>query len=597
MAHKHFFLGAGACAFALVIAGCTPTDQPPEGSGKIAQNSKKGLVEEAPNLTSACSQLYSGSAAVAPLSDAVVDPEIVSDGSLQTLIFTFNQAERLVEAEGVLSSALNLVKGKGLGVFENLPILAVRVSVTDGTIKLLKDKLGPLGLLSIYKDRPLKYSLHESVAYIKADVAREAFVTTGKGVGVAVIDSGIDGTQGDFPNIKRNVKLVGPILDQPVGGYLYLDLPNTDLTSGHGTHVASTIAGSGDKSSGKYRGVAPDASLIGVGTGDAISILYALQGFDFVLKPEIREKHNVRVISNSWGSSGSHFAPYDPISLVSKIAYDHGIVVLFAAGNEGPGEDTLNPYSASPCVISVAAGDKSGVLADFSSRGVPGDALHHPDITGPGVDIVAARATTGAITPPYTDDLQFGASYSSISGTSMATPHMSGVVALMLEVNPSLNLDSVLAMLTATATPMPQTQWEVGAGYVNAFKAIEEANASAGARSTLVTEALPSWKGDVGLALDGISAAEHTSSLDVPKESTAVRIRTEWGNPLFDLDLFVYGPTGELVATSAQAATGFEEVTIPAPEGGTYKVTLKGYLTVPTSYTGTAERDYLKPLN
>ena len=596
MTQRRLFLGAGVCSFALLIAGCVPDDRPPEDSGKVTQETKKGVVEAEPNLTSECKALYSGPEAMAALSDAVVDPEIVTDGSSQVLILSLNQGDRLSDAAGALTSALGINIGKGLGVFENLPLIALRLNVTQATISLIKEKLKPFGLLSIYKDKPLQYSLHQSVSYIKADAARKAFQATGKGVGVGVIDSGIDGTQGDFANMAKNVKIVGSPLDKPVGGYLFVDLENTDLTSGHGTHVASTIAGTGAESSGKYRGVAPDASLIGVGAGDAISILYALQGFDFLLKPGIRETHNVRVISNSWGTSGSHFAPYDPISIASKLAYDLGIVVLFAAGNEGPGADTLNPYSASPCVISVAAGDKTGVLAEFSSRGVAGDNLHRPDITAPGVDIVAARATTGAVTPPYADDLQYGTRYSSISGTSMATPHMSGVVALMLEVNPSMNLDSVLKTLTDTATPMPNAVWEVGYGYVNAFSAVEAANATAGARSTVVTEAVGAWKGEVGLAVDGVAASEHTSTITVPSGSTSLRIRTAWENPALDLDLFVYGPSGALAATSAEGVSSHEEVVIPAPPAGTYKVTLKGFLTVPTSYNGTAERDYLKPL-
>jgi serine protease AprX len=83
----------------------------------------------------------------------------------------------------------------------------------------------------------------------------------------------------------------------------------------------------------------------------------------------------------------------------------------------------------------------------------------------------------------------------------------------------------------------------------------------------------------------------------VPSESTTLRIRTDWGNPAFDLDLFVYGPSGDLVASSAQGLSSSEQVAIPAPKAGNYKVTLKGYLNGPVSYTGKAERDYLKPLS
>ncbi|MFD1733775.1 S8 family serine peptidase [Deinococcus malanensis] len=131
---------------------------------------------------------------------------------------------------------------------------------------------------------------------------------------MAIIDSGVDGTHADLDHVANNVKLAGSVTDTPVGGALYVELPNTDTSSGHGTHVASTIGGSGEASAGSTRvrrGVAPGATLVGVGAGDGLSILYALQGFDYVMRPEVRDTHNVRIISNSWGSSGE-FAPTIP---------------------------------------------------------------------------------------------------------------------------------------------------------------------------------------------------------------------------------------------------------------------------------------------
>ncbi|MFD1732793.1 S8 family serine peptidase [Deinococcus malanensis] len=433
----------------------------------------------------------------------------------------------------------------------------------------------------------------------------------------------MDGTHGDFPNMVKNVKIAAPIVAPGVSGALYVDTPNSDLTSGHGTHVASTIAGSGQMSTGgKYKGVAPGASLIGVGAGDAISILYALQGFDFVFKPEVRETHNVRIISNSWGTSGSHFAPYNPISIASKRAYDFGMIVNFAAGNSGPNNDTLNPYSASPCVISVGAGHAKntmnvanprlrkgvpGELASFSSRGIPGDQFHFPDIVLPGVNIVAARATSGPIVEPYLgkDGLSPEPMYSSISGTSMATPHMSGLTALMLEVNPSLNLDGVLEAVTSTANPMYTVsgeirqlqKHEVGAGYANAYAAVEKAASTAGTRTTVETSPLTSWTGTVGTAVDGTPiAAEHNHTVSVPTGASAVRIKTDWGNPAYDLDLYVYDITGKLIASSAQGASVAEEVVIPNPAAGSYRVQLKGWLNAQTSYKGTAEIDKIVPV-
>src|SRR5437016_8969959 len=161
------------------------------------------------------------------------------------------------------------------------------------------------------------------------------------------------------------------------------------------------------------------------------------------------------------------------------MAHDAGLVVVFAAGNDGPGQNTLNPFCVAPWVICVAAGLKDGrTLADFSSRGIPGDPLYHPTITAPGTDIVAARATTGIFINTFfaVDLINLGADalyYAAASGTSMATPHVSGTVALMLEANPALSPDQVKSALERTATPMPGYQpHEVGAGYLNAYQAV-----------------------------------------------------------------------------------------------------------------------------
>jgi serine protease AprX len=136
----------------------------------------------------------------------------------------------------------------------------------------------------------------------------------------------------------------------------------------------------------------------------------------------------------------------------------------------------------SPRVIGVAAGNKDGrTLADFSSRGIPGSSLYHPTITAPGVAIVSTRAPN-TILPVLgvTDDINIQPTwipfYTTMSGTSMATPHISGVVALMLEANPGLTPDQIKSILTQTATPMAGYQeFQVGAGYVNAYAAVSRA--------------------------------------------------------------------------------------------------------------------------
>lgn len=589
----------------VLLAACgqsTPQTAAQTSRGSLAQT----LSTQAGTTLTECQALY----ASAP-SGVQVD-STMRYGQVGTLILSFADDSSKGRAVIWMDSNLPVDPGKGLGALQNLPMVAVKTLITPELIETLKVNLP--GLVSIYQDAPLQYKLAESVKFIGADVARNTYGVTGKGIGVAVLDSGIDGTHPDLKNVAKNVKLVGPITDVGVGGYLYVDTPDSDTTSGHGTHVASTIGGSGMASEGSARvrrGVAPGVTLVGVGSGEALSILYALEGFDYIMKPEVRETYNIRVISNSWGSSGE-FAPYNPISLAAKRAYDAGIIVTFAAGNEGPDQNTLNPYSASPCVISVAAGDKKGYLADFSSRGRPGDALVHPDVTAPGVKISAARALTGvaATTVPDIDNPQ----YATISGTSMATPHISGVIALMLEANPKLTLDGVMAIFKKTSRPMYYTEtasngldpnqvvtkrrelWEVGYGYVDANAAVREAVRQNPTRYAVTTTSLPGWSGSVATSIcaplvDCVANAQDTHTLSVPAGASVLRVTTDWGNPAYDLDLEVYDPSGRLVGSSAQGTSTGEAVSIPNPVAGNWRVVLKGYLNAPTNYTGTAEID------
>ncbi|WLD94098.1 S8 family serine peptidase [Alkalihalobacillus sp. AL-G] len=362
--------------------------------------------------------------------------------------------------------------------YKNLPMVAVQ-----GT-KLEIDSLLKSGIdaLSIFYNKDLEYKLRDSRRLIGAENVWNDLGYTGEGTTVAVIDSGIDATHTDLPygdKVIQNVKfLVGQSLFSDSSDSLYLEnVQNTDTSSGHGTHVAGTIAGLGTASDGLYTGIAPGAKLVGLSTGEGINIFWALEAFDYVLGNQ--DTYGIDVISNSWGTTGE-YSPNDPINVASKKAHDAGMIVTFAAGNEGPDNDTLNPYSAAPWVISVAAGTKDKQLADFSSRGIPGDELVHPDITAPGVDIVATKSSTGLVmnTLGTTTDITYISPeylpyYTTASGTSMATPHISGVVALMLEANPDLTPDQVLNALQSTADPMSGFDLhEVGAGYVNAYEAV-----------------------------------------------------------------------------------------------------------------------------
>jgi len=440
---------------------------------------------------------------------------VASDAAIYIVNFDETQTTEAAVTTGILNS------GAGVVQFNNFSMVAALATPAQ----LISISALP-GLEGVYANKQLQYfMLHESVPAIRADAVHAAGIT-GKGIGIAILDSGIDGLYNPdltYPtHTVQNIKVLVNVNDlftfgkdapKPIrkGATVFVEnLPNSETSVGHGTHVAGIAAGMGTAGNGYYAGVAPGANLIGIGTGDILFIFFALAGFDYIL--DHQQEYNIKVVNNSWGTSGA-FDPKDPINEATKRVTSRGITVVFAAGNDGPAQNTLNPYSVAPWVISVAAGCKVGVtdptnseahcmlddgsnalvptnneprahvLGDFSSRGVPGDNLYHPDITAPGVHIVSTRASTGTVLNG--DDANHDvricqisatnlAFYTCASGTSMASPHIAGVVALMQEAaGGKLSPTQVLNALTSTARPLPgYATWEVGAGFVDAYAAV-----------------------------------------------------------------------------------------------------------------------------
>lgn len=433
--------------------------------------------------------------------------DAASSDTVGTVIVTFGGERALSGNDVDVLRAVGIDSGYTL---ENLGMAAV--VATAGQVRELD---GHPAVRSIWSNDELEYYMHQAsmlggVDRLRIDshltIANSGLPVSGHGdFSVVINDSGIDGSHQDveFPDhVVENAQILTDT--ETLEGFTPLlaaeGIPNTDTHIGHGTHVAGIVGGTGARSGGLYTGVAPGANLIGTGSGAGLFILNALGGFEWSLANQFL--HGIRVINNSWGSSGD-FDPDNPINVASKRAADRNIVVVFSAGNSGPGIDTHNPYAKAPWVISVAAGTKEGMLAGFSSRGKPAyerlnDAdpnndFDAPTITAPGTgrfydansgtftsDIISVRSSSNLVANGGDADSEIPPAYlpyyTQISGTSMSAPFVAGVAALMLEADPTLSTEEIKRILKETATPMPGfDDFEVGAGFVNARAAVDEA--------------------------------------------------------------------------------------------------------------------------
>ncbi|MFC0679388.1 S8 family serine peptidase [Lysobacter korlensis] len=379
------------------------------------------------------------------------------------------------------------------------------------------------GVESIYFDAPLKYFNYDAGEITNGHKVHDGIGLSGRGITIAVLDSGVDATHPDLPQgtkVVQNVKLVGDLGIAGASAWVE-NVPNTDTTSGHGTHVAGTVGGTGEASINDKRrprahdGIAPASKMVGIGAGEGLSILYALMGFDYALAN--REKYSIDIITNSWGSSNSVYDPSNPINKASYEAYRQGMVVAFAAGNDGPDENTLNPYAIVPWVINVGSGTKSKDLSNFSSRGVEGDFYKHIDVVAPGSSITSTRAPNtviGALGPVIDpNNPTYTQYYHTISGTSMATPFVAGTAALLLEANPDLSPDQIEDILMRTASPMNFPYHVVGGGYIDVLAAVDLASRTAGQRGEFL-KGVTKWssKGRWTIAADTHSLLSYSGS-------------------------------------------------------------------------------------
>ncbi|MDX3716058.1 S8 family serine peptidase, partial [Streptomyces europaeiscabiei] len=291
---------------------------------------------------------------------------------------------------------------------------------------------------------------HGGVAQIGAPTAWKAGYD-GKGVKVAVLDTGIDATH---PDLKGRI----------LKAKNFTGSDSADDRQGHGTHVASTIVGSGVKSGGKYEGVAPGAELLvgkvldDTGFGDDSTIIAGMQW---------AVAQGAKVVNMSLGSPDT--VDVDPLEkAVNDLSASSHTLFVIAAGNSGPSDSTIGTPGSAAAALTVAAVDRDDKIASWSSRGPTADGRLKPDIAAPGVDIIAAKAAHGI------EGNDEAPGYVSMSGTSMATPHAAGAAAILAQEHPDWTGEQLKSALTASAKTLGGvTAYDVGVGRADLTRAID----------------------------------------------------------------------------------------------------------------------------
>ncbi|MFI7610460.1 S8 family serine peptidase [Nonomuraea terrae] len=304
----------------------------------------------------------------------------------------------------------------------------------------------------IWLDRPVRATLETSVPLIGAPAAWQAGYD-GKGVKVAVLDTGADPAH---PDLEGRI----------AGSADFSGSGDTVDRNGHGTHVAATIAGSGAAGGGRHKGVAPGASLyVGKVLGDNGQgyLSWIVAGMEWAAAQE------ADVVNLSLGTDGFSDGQ-DPVSqALNTLSAQTGTLFVVAAGNSGPEPGTVSAPGAADAALTVGAVSKADEIASFSSRGPrQGDDALKPEISAPGVAIVAARAAGTSIGTPVDDR------YSSLNGTSMATPHVAGAAALLAQRHPDWSAQQLKAALVSTAKPVEGDLDGIGAGRLDAGRAVTQ---------------------------------------------------------------------------------------------------------------------------
>lgn len=381
--------------------------------------------------------------------------------------------------------------------------------------------------VKVWLDAPVEALDADSMPQIGAPAAWEAGYT-GAGVTVAVLDSGVDQTHPDLDDVV-------------VGARDFTGSGSTEDHYGHGTHVASIALGSGDASDGVGRGVAPGADLLvgkvldEFGNGEISSIIDGM---------EWAAGEGADVVNMSLGEAENYTDGTDPTSVaLDTLSARHGTLFVVAAGNAG-GYGTVSTPGAASSALTVGAVDDADDVAPFSSRGPRAlDQVIKPDVTAPGVEIVAARAAG-------TREDSAEGEYVAWSGTSMAAPHVAGAAAVLKQARPELTGQQLKAVLMGSAQHTSGSVFDEGAGRIYLPAALD-------------------------LPVTPVPASLSFGALEYPQQGTAIRTLT-YENPrdtAVTLDLEVTAADQDGTPLPEGAVTlGSSTLTVPAQGAATVDV-------------------------
>ncbi|GAA3038494.1 S8 family peptidase [Actinokineospora globicatena] len=379
----------------------------------------------------------------------------------------------------------------------------------------------------VWLDRKVEASLDRSTAQIGAPAAWQAGLT-GAGVTVGVVDTGIDQTHPDLAG-------------REVGERNFTDDPSAEDVVGHGTHVASIVAGGG----AKYRGVANGAKVLDAKalSRDGGQLSWIIAGVEWAVDS------GAKVVNLSLGASDT--PEVDPLEeTVNRLTAERGTLFVVSAGNSGPSSQSVGTPGSADAALTVGSVERDDTVSFFSSRGPRvGDGAIKPDVTAPGSGIVAAKAANGVIGDPVEPG------YVGLSGTSMAAPHVAGAAALLAQQHPEWTGAQLKAVLTASAKPTAgESVFAQGSGRVDVAKALTQALTT---QPTSVSLGTLQWPHNDDTAVTKDLTYRNTSSAPVA----------------LDLAVTGTGPDGK------PAPAGFFSVTpakLTVPAGGTATAKVTG---------------------